>query len=130
MARVRAKMAGRTGRGEPGISLILAEDETSLETHGPQQIHLPPKMTQKIVRVRVLSISEPPQFLSSEYILLKLKVEVGHCTAFVLCKTLFNQGKNDTAMTPGTKHKDVQYSTSFQKKLAGKQAVILFILYY
>lgn len=42
-AKVRARMAGRTGRGEPGISLILAEEEISLETHGPQQIHLPPK---------------------------------------------------------------------------------------
>lgn len=39
-------MAGRTGRGEPGISLILAEDETSAETHGPRQIHLPPTETQ------------------------------------------------------------------------------------
>lgn len=53
-AKVRARTAGRTGRGEPGISLILAEDETSPETHGPQQIHLPPKMRHKIIRVRTV----------------------------------------------------------------------------
>lgn len=45
-AKVKARMAGRTGRGEPGVSLILAEDEASPETHGPQQIHLPPKTRQ------------------------------------------------------------------------------------
>ena len=56
---MRARTAGRTGRGEPGVSLILAEDETSLETHGPQQIHLPPGMRRRVIRVRTVSISEP-----------------------------------------------------------------------
>lgn len=59
-AKVRARMAGRTGRGEPGVSLILAEDETSAETHGPQQIHLPPKKRHKVFRVRTVCMSEPP----------------------------------------------------------------------
>lgn len=64
-AKVRARTAGRTGRGEPGVSLILAEDETSPETHGPQQIHLPPGMTRKVIRVRTVSISEPPLCLNN-----------------------------------------------------------------
>lgn len=55
-AKVRARMAGRTGRGEPGVSLILAEDETSAETHGPQQIHLPPTMRPKVIGIRTVSI--------------------------------------------------------------------------
>lgn len=78
---MRAKMAGRTGGGEPGISLILAEDVTSLETHGPQQIHLPPKMRHKIGRVSVVSISK------------MIKVEQRNCVAFALCKTLLKHGK-------------------------------------
>lgn len=35
-ATVKARKAGRMGRGDPDVSLILAEDETSLETHGRQ----------------------------------------------------------------------------------------------
>lgn len=38
--KVRARKAGRMGRGKTTISLILAEEETSPVTHGPQQIHL------------------------------------------------------------------------------------------
>lgn len=38
--KVRARKAGRTGGGETGISLILAEEETSAVTHGPQQTHI------------------------------------------------------------------------------------------
>lgn len=38
-------MAGRPVRGELGVGLILERDETSAETHGPRQLHLPPKET-------------------------------------------------------------------------------------
>lgn len=41
-AKVRATMAGRTGGGEQGISLILAGDKTRLEKHRSGQIHIPP----------------------------------------------------------------------------------------
>lgn len=58
-AKVSARMAGRTGGGELGISLILAEDVTSPETHGPQQIDLPPEKRRKVIRVRTVSMSEP-----------------------------------------------------------------------
>lgn len=43
---VRARKAGRMGRGDPDVSLILAKDQISLETHG-QQLAPPPHLNRE-----------------------------------------------------------------------------------
>lgn len=55
VAKVKARMAGRPVRGELGIGLIFERDDTSAETHGPRQLHLPPKERQKVAGLEEFS---------------------------------------------------------------------------